>query len=81
MSAIELIAERTRDLTESQALTVLAFIEEVAIKPAPSATALRKLPLDTRQRILAEQMERAAEIYRQNPDIIVEDFDPPLEYV
>ena len=81
MSAIELIAEKSRDLTEPQARSVLAFIEEVAIQPAPSASALRRLPPETRQRILAEQMERAAEIYRQNPDLVVEDFDPPLEYV
>lgn len=80
MSATELIAEKSRTLTAPQAEVVLAFIDQVAIRPAPTATELRKLPREARKRILAEQMERAAELYRLNPDLIVEDFDPPLEY-
>ena len=59
---------------------MLAFLEEVAARPAPSATELRRLSPEVRKRILAEQMERAGELYRRNPDLVVEDFDPPLEY-
>jgi hypothetical protein len=78
MSATELIAERSRHLTESQAEAVLAYMDVLA-KTAPSARDLLNLPPAVRRKILAQQAARAEKIYREDPDLVVEDREPPLE--
>ncbi len=80
MSATELIAEKSRTLTAPQAEVVLAFIEDITRRPAPTATELMKLPPEIRERILAAQMGQAERIYRENPDIIWDVVDPPMDY-
>ena len=80
MSAVELIAEKSRSLTEVQALTVLAFIEALGTQRAPPAGELRKMPLEFRERILASQMVIAEKIYRENPELVWDDAEPPMDY-
>ena len=38
-----------------------------------TASELRRLPPNERKRIMAEQFARASELYKENPDAIVED--------
>ena len=80
MSATELIAERSRRLTEVQAETILACMDALAENPAPTARDLMNLPPAIRRKILAQQVVRAEKVYRDNPDIIAEECDPPLEH-
>ena len=80
MSAIELISEKSRSLTEAQALSVLAFIEALGQPQSPSASELMKLPLEVRQRVLAAQMVAAEKIYRENPELIWDDAEAPMDY-
>ena len=80
MSATELIAEKSRTLTEPQAEAVLAYIEDITRHPAPTAAELMKLPPAVRARILAAQMALAERIYRENPELIWDDAEPPMDY-
>jgi len=80
MSATELIVEKARTLTEPQAEVVLAYIDEVTKRPVPSAVELMRLPPEVRDRVLAAQMAVAEKIYRENPDIIWDDAEPPMDY-
>jgi hypothetical protein len=80
MSTAEIAAEKVRLLPESQAKSVLDFIAQLSPDATPTARELRRLPRETRQRILAAQAAEAAPHYRQNPDLVVEDVDPPLDY-
>ena len=80
MSAVELIAEKSRSLSEAQALTVLAFIEELGTQRAPSATELMKMPPEARARVLAAQSVAAEKIYRENPELIWDDAELPMDY-
>jgi len=80
MSATELIAERSRRLTEVQAETILACMDALAENPAPSARDLMNLPPNIRRKILSQQVVRAEKIYRDNPDLIAEENEPPLEH-
>lgn len=80
MSATELVAEKVRTLSEEDAKTVLELINHITEGRAPTARELMRLPLAERNRILAAQAESAERLYRENPDLIVEDFDPPMDY-
>jgi hypothetical protein len=80
MSATELIAERSRRLTEAQAETVLACMDALDEAAAPTARDLMQLPPAIRRKILAQQAARAEKVYRGNPDLIAEECEPPLEH-
>ena len=75
-----MLAEKVRQLPESQAQVVLAFIEELSASRAVSATELMRLPLAERRRILAHQVRQAEPLYRRSAEMIVEDHDQPLNY-
>ncbi len=80
MSTSEIIAEKMKGLPEFQAQAVLAFIEELSAAPVLSAIELMRLPPAERRRILASQARQAEALYRQNPELIVEEAAPPLDY-
>src|SRR5947207_2753874 len=80
MSAVELVVEKVKLLSESQAESVLSYIERLKSGESPTARELRRMPAEERRRILSAQAAEAAEHYRQNPDLIVEDVDPPWDY-
>jgi len=80
MSATELIAERSQQLTEAQAEAVLAYMDELAGGARPTAKDLMNLPLAARRRILAQQARRAETVYREQPDVIADEHEPPLEH-
>ena len=75
-----MVAEKVKGLAEFQAQAVLTFIEELSNAPVLSATELMRLPPAERRRILASQARQAEALYRQNPEMIVEDSDAPLSY-
>ena len=39
-----------------------------------------RLPPEVRDRVLAAQMETAEAIYRENPDLIWDDAEAPMDY-
>ena len=79
MSAIELVAEKVKSLSETEAQNVLVFL--MKIRPvAPTARELRRMPREERERILAAQAAEAEPHYRANPHLIAEDVDPPMDY-
>lgn len=80
MSATELIAEKSRTVTTPESEAVLANIEGTTRRPAPTATELRKLPPEVRARILAAQMALAERVYREHPELIWDDAEPPMDY-
>ena len=75
-----MVAEKVKGLAEFQAQAVLTFIEEFSNTPVLTATQLMRLPPAERRRILASQARQAEALYRQNPEMIVEDGDAPLSY-
>ena len=75
-----MVAENVKGLAEFQAQAVLTFIEELSNTPVLTATQLMRLPPAERRRILASQARQAEALYRQNPEMIVEDGDAPLSY-
>ena len=75
-----MVAEKVKGLAEFQAQAVLTFIEELSNAPVLSATQLMRLPPAERRGILAGQARQAEALYRQNPEMIVEDGDAPLSY-
>ena len=75
-----MVAEKVKGLAEFQAQAVLRFIEELSDAPVLSATQLMRLPPAERRRILASQARQAEALYRQNPEMIVEDTDAPLSH-
>ncbi|HEY9175468.1 MAG TPA: hypothetical protein VI136_24550 [Verrucomicrobiae bacterium] len=80
MSATELIAERSRGLTEWQAQAVLACMDEIIGVSGPTAKELLKLPAAIRSRLLAQQAARAETVYRGDPGIIAAEHEPPVEH-
>jgi hypothetical protein len=80
MSTIELVAEKVKALPEFQAQAVLTFIQELSASPDLSATDLMRLPPVERRRVLAAQARQAEALYRQNPELVVEENDAPLNY-
>ncbi len=75
-----MVAEKVKGLAEFQAQAALTFIEELSNTPVLTATQLMRLPPAERRRILASQARQAEALYRQNPEMIVEDGDAPLGY-
>ena len=75
-----MVAEKVKGLAEFQAQAVLTFIEELSNTPVLTATQLMRLAPADRRRILASQARQAEALYRQNPEMIVEDADAPLTY-
>ena len=80
MSTSELVAEKVKRLPEFQAQAVLTFIQELSNSPVLSAPELMRLPPAERRHILAAQARQAEALYRQNPEMVVEDADAPLSY-
>ena len=80
MSAVELVREKIQSLSETEAQSVLEYIQRLKPSATPTARELRRMPREERSRILAAQAAEAAPHYRQHPDFIVEDVDPPLDY-
>ena len=75
-----MVAQKVKGLAEFQAQAVLTFIEELSNTPVLTATQLMRLPPAERRRVLASQARQAEALYRQNPEMIVEDGDAPLSY-
>jgi hypothetical protein len=75
-----MVAEKVKGLAEFQAQAVLTFIEELSNTPVLTATQLMRLAPADRRRILASQARQAEALYRQNPEMIMEDGDAPLSY-
>ena len=80
MSTAEMVVEKVKLLSASEAESVLNYIVRLKPSAAPTARELLRLPPEERSRILARQAETAEALYRDNPDLIVEDFDPPMDY-
>lgn len=60
--------------------SLIQQIESVINSESVSATEIIKLPLNERQRIVAKQFQEAEYLYKEHPEIIVPDVDPPMEY-
>lgn len=75
-----MVAEKVKGLPEFQAQAILTFIQELSTAAVLSATELMRLPPAERRLILASQARQAEVLYRQNPEMIVEDADAPLSY-
>lgn len=80
MSTKEMVAEKVKGLPEFQVQAVLTFIQELSTARVLCATELMRLPSAERRRILVSQARQAEALYRQNPEMIVEDADAPLSY-
>ncbi len=80
MSTIEQVVEKVKELPEFQAAAVLTFIRELSESPTLSAVDLMRLPPAERHRILTNQARQAEALYRQNPDVVAEDAEPPLDH-
>jgi len=81
VSTTDLVIEKVKGLPEIQAEAVLRFIRELSESPTPTATDLMRLAPADRRRILANQARQAEPLYRENPEMIVEDAETPLNYV
>ena len=80
MSAVELVCEKAKTLSERQARDVLEFIGRMSRKAAPSARDLMRLPALERDLILQKQAASASELYQNKPGLLLDDVDAPLEY-
>jgi hypothetical protein len=80
MSAAELVAEKAKQLSEAEARSVLAYIARLPGERRWTARELMLLPLEERDRILEKQAAQAAELYRSDPDLVMDVVDPPLDY-
>jgi hypothetical protein len=79
MSAAEMLLEKAKGLTESQAEVVMRCIDAVR-GPSPKPSELMRMPREVREQIMASQFADAERIYRENPELIMEDTEAPLEY-
>ena len=79
MSATELLLEKAKGLSEPEAEIVLRCIDALH-GPSPKPSELRKMPADVREQIISAQFAKAKNLYRDNPDLFIEDWDPPLDY-
>jgi hypothetical protein len=80
MTSGELIAEKAKNLTEGQAEMVLAYMDELAASPRPTALDLTRLPAGQRRAVLRMQASKADELYRSDPQLICEDTEGPIPY-
>ena len=79
MSTAELIYEKAKLLSEPEAQSVLNYV--VKIKPSPlTARELRRLPKTERSRLLAAQSADAETLYREQPQILNDCVDAPIDY-
>ena len=79
MSTAELIYEKAKLLSEPEAQSVLSYV--VKIKPAAlTARELRRLPKTERARLLAAQAAGAETLYREQPHILNNCVDAPIDY-
>jgi hypothetical protein len=79
MSTAELIYEKAKALSEAQAQSVLNYV--IKLKPMPlTARELRRLPKEERQRVLAAQAEDAEALYRNQPSLLNDCVDAPIDY-
>jgi hypothetical protein len=77
--AIQRIAtdrEKKNNLIENFIRQLEAFINAESLP----AKEIMKLPSVERQKILTEQFQAAEQFYKDNPDFIVPDVDPPMDY-
>ena len=72
--------QKAKSLTEAEALEVLVYIARLPRQCRWTAQELMLLPLEERNRILEAQMTQAAELYRNDPDLVMEIVDEPLDY-
>jgi hypothetical protein len=79
MSATELLIEKAKNLSESDAAFVLRCIDALH-GPSPKPTELLKMPRYVRDQIIAAQFSKAEALYRDNPDLIMEDCEGPMDY-
>lgn len=80
MSTTELIVEKAKSLTEDEAQAVLQYMEHLPRAHRWTAQELLLLPREQRDRILEKQFAQAAELYRNNPELVMDVVDPPLDY-
>jgi hypothetical protein len=80
MSNIELAVEKIKSLSDDDAKKVVSFIDAISKDESFTAQQLMKLPLDERNKILAKQFERAGAIYQDNPELLDDVVDEPLDY-
>lgn len=80
MSTAELISAKASQLSEPHAQQVLSYIERLNSEVAPTARELRRLPVTERSRALELQVADAERVYRNNPDLILDVCDAPLDY-
>ena len=79
MSTAELIYAKAKLLSETEAQSVLSYV--VKLKPAAlNARELRRLPKAERGRLLAAQADGAEALYREQPQILNDCMDAPLDY-
>ena len=79
MSTAELIYEKAKLLSEPEAQSVLNYV--VKIKPSTlTARELRRLPKTERSRLLAAQSADAETLYREQPQILNDCVDAPIDY-
>ncbi len=79
MSTAELIYEKAKLLSEPEAQSVLSYV--VQLKPATlTASELRRLPRTERARLLAAQAAGADSLYREQPHILNDCVDAPIDY-
>ena len=80
MSTTELVIEKVKGLPQIQAEAVLTFIRELSESPTLTAADLMRMAPADRRRILSSQARQTDVLYRQNPEMIVEDAEAPLNY-
>jgi hypothetical protein len=80
MTTAELVAEKVKALPEFQASAVLVFIQELSATTAISAAQLMRLPQAERRRILSNQARQAEMLYREDPEMVVEKLDAPMDH-
>ena len=80
MSTTELVIEKVKRLPQIQAEAVLTFIRELSESPSLTAADLMRMAPADRRCILSNQARQADMLYRQHPEMIVEDAEAPLNY-
>lgn len=79
MSTAELIYEKAKLFTEPEAQSVLSYVAK--LKPASlTARELRRLPKAERIQLLAAQAADAESLYREQPQILNDCVDAPIDY-
>ncbi len=80
MSTREMVVEELKRLTDAQTEVVLKFVQELSASERLTASDLMHLPSAERRQILERQAREAELLYRNHPETIVEDAEPPLAY-